>query len=70
MKIGENLRVRRIAKGYTQEELSKKSGVSRVTISKLENGSQSVTTNTTLILLSKALDCSVAYFFEGKVKQA
>ena len=64
MKIGDRLKEKRIEKGYTQEYLSKKSGISRVTISKLENGTQNVTTNTTLILLSRALDCSVGYFFK------
>lgn len=64
MKIGDRLKEKRIEKGYTQEDLSKKSGISRVTISKLENGTQNVTTNTTLILLSRALDCSVGYFFK------
>lgn len=64
MKIGDRLKEKRIERGYTQEDLSKKSGISRVTISKLENGTQNVTTNTTLILLSRALDCSVGYFFK------
>lgn len=64
MKIGDRLKEKRIEKGYTQKDLSKKSGISRVTISKLENGTQNVTTNTTLILLSRALDCSVGYFFK------
>ena len=49
--------------GLSQEELSLKSGVSRVTISMLETGSQSNTTANTLIKLANALDKKVADFF-------
>jgi transcriptional regulator with XRE-family HTH domain len=49
--------------GLSQEELSLKSGVSRVTISMLETGSQTNTTANTLIKLANALDKKVADFF-------
>lgn len=45
----------RLSKGMTQQELSEKSGISRVTISLLENGKQKVVTNTTIIALADAL---------------
>lgn len=49
--------------GLSQKELSLKSGVSRVTISMLETGSQTNTTANTLIKLANALDKKVADFF-------
>ena len=44
----------------SQEQLAKKSGVSRVTISKIETGEQKVTTTTTILALANALDVPVA----------
>lgn len=41
--------------GMTQQELSKKSGVSRTIISELESGKRSVTRTDTLLKISKAL---------------
>lgn len=52
----ENLRKYRLQAGLTQEELSQKSGVSRVTISMLESGRQKTTTNTTILALANALN--------------
>lgn len=54
--------------GLSQKELSLKSGVSRVTISMLETGSQTNTTANTLIKLANALDKKVADFFNCTVK--
>lgn len=39
----------------TQEELAEKSGVSRTTISGFENGTITITTNTTMDKISEAL---------------
>ena len=50
------LKALREKRQMTQDELSEKSGVSRVTISKLESGAQNVTTNTTIIKLARALE--------------
>lgn len=47
----------------TQEELAEKSGVSRGTISALENGSNKVTTSRTLVKLAMALDTTVDCLF-------
>ena len=55
-------------KKLTQSMLSKKSGVSRAIISKLENEEKVVTTTETLRKLAKALDCTVGeIFFEEKI---
>ena len=49
----------------SQEELSKKAGVSRTIISGLENGTITVTTTETLLKISKALGKRVSdIFFE------
>lgn len=54
--------------GLSQEELAEKSGVSRVTISKLESGELSVSKTTTLIQIADALGESVtAIFFADDV---
>jgi len=45
----------RIEAGLTQEELAKKSGVSRVTIANIERGSQSFIKSSTIIKLADAL---------------
>lgn len=49
--------------GMTQEELEKKSGVSRVTISGLENGTTRNTTTGTLLKLATALETTVDRIF-------
>ncbi len=51
-----SLKALREKQRMTQDELAEKSGVSRVTISKLESGAQRVTTNTTIIKLARALN--------------
>lgn len=43
----------------TQEELSKKAGVSRAILSRLETGAVTTTTTTTLIKLADALNVTV-----------
>lgn len=47
----------------SQEELAKKSGVSRTTISGLENGTIKTTTTDTLIKISKSLGRKVSEIF-------
>ena len=55
--------------GLSQDELSKKSNVSRTTISGLESGSITVTSTVTLSKLSKALGVSVRdIFFDNDVQ--
>lgn len=50
------LKERRLELKMTQEELAAKSGVSRVTISLLETGEQTVTKSSTILALAKALN--------------
>ena len=61
--MGYKIKDFREAKGMTQEELAKKSGVSRGTISALENGTERTTTTKTLINIAKALDTTVDRLF-------
>lgn len=52
-------------KGMTQDELARKSGVSRAIVSGLESGRITITTTQTLFKLAKALECKVSdIFFE------
>ena len=57
------LRELRKAKRISQEELAKKSGVSRTIISGLESGRINITTTGTLEKIAKALETSVSNFF-------
>lgn len=65
--MGYKIKEVREARRMTQEELAEKSGVSRGTISALENGSVRTTTTKTLFKLAKALGTSVdqIFFAEG-----
>lgn len=53
----------RKALGMTQEELSKKAGVSTVVISQLENGTRDVITSDTMKKISQALDEPIEQIF-------
>lgn len=57
-----NFRIREIRtkQNMTQENLSRKSGVSRATVSGLENGKIKVTTTETLLKLAAALGVEVS----------
>lgn len=61
--MGYKIREKRKEKKMTQEELSAKSGVSRATISGLENGTLRATSSKTLIRLARALDTTVDKIF-------
>lgn len=54
---------RREKEGMTQEELSKRSGVSRTIISGLESGTIKTTTTKTLLSIAEALNCKVSDVF-------
>ncbi len=54
--------IRKIA-GMTQEQLSKKSGVSRVTISGLESGRIKITSTGTLLKIASALGVQLSSIF-------
>ena len=49
--------------GMTQEELAKKSGISRTTISALENGEDKNTSSKTLLAIAAALGTTVEKIF-------
>ena len=57
--MGYRIKEIRERKNLTQEELSKESGVSRATISALENGSSRATTTKTLMNIARALGVPV-----------
>ena len=57
-----NIRRIRAEKRISQEELSKRSGVSRATISSLENNPDAITTTETLQKLADALGVKVSDF--------
>lgn len=59
----EKLKTFREKKHWTQEELSEKSGVSRVTISMLESGKQTTVKSTTIVKLADALGRPPKDFF-------
>ena len=52
----QGLKKYRLEAGLTQEQLAKKSGISRVTIALLESGKQTVTKSSTIIKLAEALN--------------
>lgn len=54
-------------KNISQEELAKLSGVGRTTISALETGKATVTTNYTMQKISEALGEEVTTVFFGKI---
>ncbi|MDB2073335.1 helix-turn-helix transcriptional regulator [Clostridium paraputrificum] len=58
-----SLRVERVKRNWTQEELSAKSGVSRVTISNIERRGIKNIPVYTLEKLAKSLDTTVAKLF-------
>jgi transcriptional regulator with XRE-family HTH domain len=63
--MGFRIKEIREARNMSQEELARKSGVSRVTISGIENGATRATTTTTLIKLASALGVTVDQIFFG-----
>lgn len=61
--MGYRIKEIREAKNMTQEELSEKSGISRVTISGLENGTERNTTSKTLVKIAAALGVTIDQIF-------
>lgn len=64
--MGYKIKELREAMKMTQEELAEKSGVSRGTISALENGIDRTTSSKTLVKLAQALDTTVDRIFFTK----
>ena len=66
--MGYKLKEIREGKGMTQEELAKASGVSRVTISAIENNNEYQAKTGTLLALAKAMETTIdKIFFENAV---
>ena len=61
--MGYKVKEAREEKRMTQEELSRKSGVSRTTIVAIENGEEKDVKISTLLKLANALDTTVAAIF-------
>ena len=61
--MGYKIKEAREALKMTQEELAIKSGISRTTISGLENGSERATSTQTLVKIAKALETTVDQIF-------
>lgn len=61
--MGYKLREVRESRHMTQEELAEKSGISRVTISAMENGVERNTTSRTLVKLAEALGVTIDQIF-------
>lgn len=53
------LKEKRLEAALTQEELAKKSGISRVTIALLETGNLTTAKSSTILALAKALNIDV-----------
>jgi transcriptional regulator with XRE-family HTH domain len=64
--MGYRIKEVREEKRMTQEELAERSGVSRATISALENGTERATSTKTLLKLADALDTTVDAIFFSK----
>ena len=64
-----NVKIERIKKGMTQLELSKKTGIGRITISKIEKGQFENVKLSLLIKIADALDTNVTELFLGDNKQ-
>jgi DNA-binding XRE family transcriptional regulator len=67
--IGARLRERRLEIGMSQEKLAELLGVTFQQIQKYENGVNRIAASR-LYDMTKALEVSVAYFFEGLAEQA
>lgn len=67
--MGYRIKEVREQKRMTQEELSQKSGVSRTTISALENNTERFPSTKTILAIANALDTTVDNIFFGVTVQ-
>lgn len=61
MGMADKIKERRLACGYTQEELADKLGLQKSAVAKYENGRVENIKRSTIEKMSKILDCSPAY---------
>ena len=64
--MGYRIKEVRESKNMSQEDLASKSGISRGTISRLENGYDVVTTTNTLMKLAEALEVTIDQIFSAQ----
>ena len=65
--LGEKIKLARKAKGFSQAELALRVGLSRVSISHIENGQRKSIKPATLGKLAEALEKPETYFYEETV---
>ena len=65
--IGRQLKLRRLILGKTLNEIGKTIGVSFQQVQKYERGTNSISSST-LLLIARALDVEVGYFYESILK--
>ena len=61
--MGYKIKEKRKERNMTQDQLSKKSAISRSTIASLESGKATVTSTATIKKIASALGCSVSDIF-------
>lgn len=66
MMMGERIRQARIRKCMTKVELAEKTGISRISIAKIENGATENMSVKTAIALADALELSLDFLLCGK----
>lgn len=64
VRVGQNVRAARLARGWTQEELAYRSGLASVQISRIERGKREVRI-TTLLRLVQGLDVTAGELLDG-----
>lgn len=64
--LSSRIKERRAVLGLTQQDVATKVGVSRVAVTKWENGDSQNIRLGNLLTLSKCLDCSVLWLISGK----
>ncbi|WP_420548862.1 helix-turn-helix domain-containing protein [Curvivirga sp.] len=62
--VGQKVREARVTKGYSQEDLGKKLGISFQQVQKYEKGTNRIGSSR-LWEISRALDSPITYFFDG-----
>ena len=62
--IGERIYSLRLAQGFSRQQLSQIIGVTHQQLQKYEKGSNRISVGR-LVLISKALDKNISYFYEG-----
>lgn len=64
--MGERIRIARMRKGMTKVELADKTGISRISIAKIENGETENMSVKTAIALARVLEMSLDFLLCGK----